>query len=588
MAIKVVYNLWDKYPPDEEEQYLIDLLKSKWEIDLDIYNPAHIEFLILVLGRRSTKSTTMSYIATYEIYDLICKGNPQKYYGIRERHPIHIMHVAAAGDQAQDVFGLSYDNIRKIPFFRKYIDFDKDSATKLRLFTPFDLILNEKVRQRNKSVIRGGGVQKESTLPGSLFIESITTSAASSRGKAVKTLMLSEYAHFERSKRSGGVDDGVMSSNPRTDYEIWKALVPAVKDFNKGHLRDGRVICESSPKEKGGEFYNRYSIAGGMEKEGGASPCPTGYKLIQLSTWEARPGFVESDFDSEFLADPVGASAEYGAHFINPSGSFIDEAVIERVPNYDRKMVYINEGVWKFVVSIDPGGKAKKKKADTYAVTWGHIEKETMGERFCEYWIDGLEAFDSKIIPIGGGKFTQESVDPNVVTDFIVNLTESLGGRNYIMEIVYDQFDSGAPIATLQGLGLPAIETFFTNKYKSAMFGDYLSKMNNHQLHFAADGDPKGLVDRWKQENKYLQRITRGEYTFYGHPTSGPVQNDDTVMCTANMIHRLAMRIAPTKQSIKENRKHGTGPIQRRVTVKPITVSHLGSGNRGGGTGNYR
>ena len=94
-------------------------------------------------------------------------------------------------------------------------------------------------------------------------------------------------------------------------------------------------------------------------------------------------------------------------------------------------------------------------------------------------------------------------------------------------------------------------------------------------------GDPRNWVSRWKLEMKYLQRITRGDYTFYAHPTSGPVQHDDFADVTANLIHRLAMRVAPTKESIKDNRKHGGGPIQRKTTVTPITGPRLWSGAGG-------
>ena len=78
LAIKIIYGLWKKYDITEEEQHVVDLLKDTWHIDLDLMarDPEQfIEILILVLGRRSGKSSLISFVQTYEAYKLICKGD---------------------------------------------------------------------------------------------------------------------------------------------------------------------------------------------------------------------------------------------------------------------------------------------------------------------------------------------------------------------------------------------------------------------------------------------------------------------------------------------------------------------------------
>jgi hypothetical protein len=576
---KTLYRLWSLYPPDRDEQVILNILRDEWGVTLDLARKDPVKFLVLILGRRSSKSTSISFIATYEAYSLICKDNPQAYYGIRDRHPIHIMHVASAGDQAEDVFSLTKDNIRKVSFFRPYIDFDKDSGTELRLFTPYDLRKNDEIRFKNNQITRGAGVQKESTLPGSITIESVTTSAASHRGKAIKALMLSEFAHFERAKSGGNKDDNVFSENNKTDYAIWKAFTPSVKDFKD----DGIVLVETSPKEKGGEAYNQYCIAGGIEQENVDNiVADSQYQLIQLSTWQARfTEYVYEDFEPDFRNDPVGANMEYGAHFGNPVGSFIPEEWIERVPQPMVNINFNNIHLQKYIISIDPGGKAKKKKADTYIVTWGHAEGDLQGQYVQEgekvvYWIDGIEGWDAKIQSLGNGKYDIIPVNPNLVLDFVLNLVDSLG-RNYVAEIAYDQFDSSSPIATLQGLGLPAVETTFTNPYKSAMYGNYLSKLSTNQVRMYGV-DEKGWVNRWKLEMKHLQRKTQGNVTFYTHPTSGPVQHDDTVTSTSNLVHRLCLITTPTNKSIQQAHKQGTTPIQVRKGPLPVRGPAFGGG----------
>jgi len=261
VATKTTYGLWGRYPPDEEESKVIRTLEYKWKIPFSYLNIPNPEIIVFVLGRRGTKSTLMSYFATYGIYTLICRGDPQRYYGIRERHPIYITHVAAAGHQAAAVFTLTSNNIKKMPFFRPYIDFDKDNTTELRLFSPHDIVINQRIKARN--LLLPKGVMKENTQPGSLNIKSITTSASTNRGDATYMLMFSEFAHFMRAKNAGTQSgDQVMEENPQSDYAIAKALMPSVKDFGL----DGRVIVESSPLEKGGEFYTQYCIAGVWNK----------------------------------------------------------------------------------------------------------------------------------------------------------------------------------------------------------------------------------------------------------------------------------------------------------------------------------
>jgi hypothetical protein len=189
-----------------------------------------------------------------------------------------------------------------------------------------------------------------------------------------------------------------------------------------------------------------------------------------------------------------------------------------------------------------------------------------------------MKGFDAKVISQGNGVFTQIPVDPNIVMDFILGLIDKLGGRNYIAEIVFDQFDSSAPVATLQSLGLPAIETTFTNPYKSVMYGNYLQKLIANQIRMYGV-DEEGWIARWKLENKYLQRITQGNYTFYQHPTSGPVQNDDFADCSSNLIHRLCLLATPTNKSVQQARKQPGYPIQIKRGPKPLIAGNLTRSN---------
>lgn len=576
VALKTLYNLWPELPPDKGEQDLLDVLKRNWDITIELDREDPVMYLVLALGRRSTKSTIASFFATYALYTLICRGNPQKYYGIRERHPIFVTHVAAAGHQAEAVFTLTKDNLRKTSFFQPYIDFDKNSTTELRLFTPYDVYLNEQILTRNLSKMKGE--PREPIQAGSLYAKSITTSAATHRGDATFMLMLSEFAHFLRAKIDPSKSsEQIAEENPQSDYAIDKALVPATKDFGM----DAKVIYESSPAEKGGEFYHQYCVAGGIEQEEGMrEKREQGYALIQLATWEARPTITKESLEVEFRKDPVGANSEYGSHFRNPSGAFITEATINSIPQQGSPMILINPGNWQFMIVVDPGGSGKTKKADTYALGWGHAQVKP-NPRDTTYHIDGLKGWDAQIKDIGMGAIEHIAVDSTVVLRYITDLIDGLGGRNFILQICYDQWQNQMAVSMLQNAGIPALETTFTNPYKGKMYGDFLAKAMQGQVKMY-EGDTEGWVDRWKLEMKYLQRITSGKFTYFRHPDSGPVQHDDFADVVANLIYRMSIWYYPSKESMKENRLKQQGmPARKRTVVVPIRGPNLGGGSIG-------
>lgn len=584
LVVKTLYNLWRVYPPDKEELKLIRILKNKWQIDIDFDRPDPVMFLVLALGRRSTKSTTMSILASYAVYQLVCLDHPQKYYGIRARQRIYITHIAASARQAEEVFTMTKDNIRHVPFFRRYIDFDKDTSSDLRLFTPYDLRENEAIRLRNKTLPKG--YTKESLLPGSIQVKSITTSAASNRGDSTYMLLFSELAHFKRAKFiQGQTEEQIAAENPQSDYAIVKALVPSTKDYKQ----DAKVVFESSPAEKGGEFYKQYCIAAGSEQDDfDTVERAKYYQAIQLATWEARPGFTEQDFETEFANDPMGASMEYGAHFANPSGQFISEEVINAIPIPNKPFIRNNPSTYRFVVSVDPGGKAKAKVADTYAIAWGHSEfspvvDELTGEETREwiYHVDGMHGFDAKNKATPGGRIEQIAVDPDDVLEFLIELIKDLGGRNFVREIVYDQWESMSAISALQKAGYTAFETTFIPEYKSKMYGNFLQQAQNRRVHmYGEDFDTGGWVHRWKLEMKYLQRSIRGKHTFYHHPTTGPVRNDDFADVVANLVYRLVLQTHPTRESAKKTAKQAKRPVEGPYKIKPV-MAHRGGGDGG-------
>jgi hypothetical protein len=573
LVIKIYYGLWKKYPLTREEGQLLEILRNNWglDYDLDHRDPKTFnEVLIMVVGRRGTKSSTISFIQSYETYRLICKGDPQKYYGIRRKHPIQLINCAKDGDQARDPFQLAKDNIKRIEFFQPYIDSSKDNEMELRLFTPADLYLNRKIMEYNEA--RPKGAMKRNPVEGSIVLRAFTTSAASKRGKSIIGLSLDEFAHFDRAKSSAANSStqDILSEMPQTDYAMWKALTPSTKDFKQ----DAKIIAISSPREKGGEFYKLYCMAGGREQINPDNvPKNPNYLLFQLATWEANPNQLRESFDSDFEKDPIGCNMEYGGHFGEPSSAFMDAIKIDAIVDPGKPLTTVGYYGGGYIITVDPAGRG----GDTYAVAWGHAEGN---QSLTKFHIDGLHGFRPQT-DLTGGSARKQPVDPSVVIDFIKSLITSIqnsGGK--VLEICYDQFNSIESILRLQRMGFPAYETTFTPKYKAAMYASFLEKVNLGLVKCfgAPPNDPPGAftfpykmgwVDQLKLELKYLQRDVSGGHVYYSAPISGPITTDDCADCAANLIHRLVSRNSGDINVVREIFKQTGMPIEMPTRISP-------------------
>jgi hypothetical protein len=185
--------------------------------------------------------------------------------------------------------------------------------------------------------------------------------------------------------------------------------------------------------------------------------------------------------------------------------------------------------------------------------------------------------WDMLVKALGGGKFEKVPVNPLLVVDYLVALVESLGGRNFVQELCYDQWESASSVASLQSLGLAAFETTFTNPYKGEMYQNFLEKAQAGRVKmYGMDVD--GWVARWQLEMKYLQQDTAGSVAYYHHPSTGPVQTDDMADVVANLVHRMVLRMSPTKESVQQAHRHGTGPQRVRKGLQPTKGPSLWSG----------
>lgn len=235
--------------------------------------------IVMAIGRRGTKSTLASCISNYELYKLLRRADPSKYYGFPANTPIYILNVAPTDDQAGVVFDMIHGMAMQCPYMKDrrlhstmtYFDLQSDA----------DLKLYGKPKANITSMAGG-------------------CSSNSLRGRNAVVVIMDEMAHF--------IDNAGRFSGS----EVYKALTPSIASFS----RDGKVICISSPYAKFGAFYERYTQSF-QEKD------------ITLM-FKMYSAMVNPTIPTEILAaarrrDRVGFMCEYGGEFSDSITAWIDD-----------------------------------------------------------------------------------------------------------------------------------------------------------------------------------------------------------------------------------------------------------------------
>lgn len=279
-----------------EVEYL-EYLHSQGRCNIKKQDGKHRRELILVLGRRSGKSTLSAIFAAYELYKLLCRGYPQAFYGVPPGNEIRVMCLANDKEQASIVFGEMSTHVEQIDFFKA--SKVNDTQTYLRFQTEHD-------RQQFG----------EGSKNGSLVATFKSSIAKGIRGRGVMCAILDELAFF--------VDDGKSSAN-----KIYKAMVPSIAQFSPKDPNDrrrpigpshGRIISISSPDARDGFFYHLYQLS--LTN----SEASENMLMIQAPTWEVNTSIDPSYYKVEYHKDPKSFETEHGAEFSDRVRGWIEDA----------------------------------------------------------------------------------------------------------------------------------------------------------------------------------------------------------------------------------------------------------------------
>lgn len=427
-VLKLYYNLplEDKLPDDEskrikvrssfrskkfkemtEVQYL-EYLFSQNRCNIKIQDGKERRELILVLGRRSGKSALSSIIGSYELYKLLRRGCPQKFYGMPVTSKINVMCVANDKDQAGIVYDDINGHVNNVDYFRTSIANDTVSFMKFR--TEHD---KEKFGEDGRSTITA------------TFKSSV---AKGLRGKGVMVIILDELAFF--------VNDGKSSAE-----EIYRAIIPATKQFTPKSPKnrhepigpsEGRVISISSPDARDGHFYNLYqrSLTGG--------PAAANMLMIQAPTWEVNPTLSVEDYEIEHAKNPSAFETEYGAKFSDRVRGWIEDKN-DLIECCDPQLKPLPRGTPRepFFAGLDFG-----ISKDGTSLSLSHFKNGKITLAYHEIWYPGKswkETNPHLTNPMVPYAYTLEDVR-RLDIDEIVKWLIAVSKRFYIYSGVFDQW----------------------------------------------------------------------------------------------------------------------------------------------------
>ena len=444
----------------EEEQVLFDISISE-ELDYDLEKGGFTQVInkykrsslfthmLLIMGRRSSKTTLVSLIAAYESYKLLesPEGNPQKKYGIAPDKNIHIINVATNENQALDPLFVEIESrLSRSPYFANKINQSKSRKGKIHLLTESDK------RENEARIKRGMGV----LVDGSIVLLSGHSNSSGLRGHATIVLLFDEFAHF------------VTSSGRSSGDEVYNALIPSMKQFGS----DGKVVMLSDPKGKQGMFWRLFQMSQEEKSaENGEKTYPHDHLLsIQLPTWRMNP---TKEFTREVLEktekpkDPTVFHTSYGARFVGIEGiRLFDSEKIDFAIDAAKREPERGDSRYMYYVHLDPA-----TTSHNYALSMCH--KETLSSPFF--------GTRTKIV-LDICKFWTPQEGRPIEIKLIENYIKELCSKFRISSVTFDTFQSAQTIQNLKFMNINAFETPFNDHYLIEIYGHLKTLLNEGDL----------------------------------------------------------------------------------------------------------
>lgn len=394
--------------------------------------------LLLVIGRRGLKTSSIAVMVAFETYKLIKKHFPQEYYKLMPDSEIRVSCIATNQEQAAELFRNITGHLECSEYFKKFRN--KPTLTYMQLSSQRDID------------------QYEGRRP-SIRIVAAPCSGRGLRGHNNIIAIMDEMAYFFESD----------SSEDKSDKTIYDAITPSTVSFNSptGDPH-GRIICISSPAARQGKFFEIYQRS--MEDD-----CKD-WLMIQSPTWEVYQTIPSRTLRARYAENPVTYMSEYGAEFSDRVTAWIDNEQILRmniVPGLrQKKMSY--DRIPHFL-GIDIG-----LKHDGTALAITHLVKMEVNGVVRD--MIELDAIDVRYAKDEGKEFFH--------TEDIADWIASYCKKFFVVKGILDQYMGLAYLPVLHEKGLKQIELLSMSRdLSSRIYQNLMSKMLDGSLRIPEDDE---------------------------------------------------------------------------------------------------
>ena len=429
--------------------------------------------LELVIGRRGTKTSTISVIVAFETYKLLKKHFPQDYYRIMPDDEIRLTCIATNQEQASELFRRITGHLERADYFKKYRN--KPTLGYMQLSSQRDIELY------------GPGMRP------SLRIVASACSGRGIRGHNNIVAIMDEMAYFFEAENSAD----------RSDKVVYEAVAPSVAKFNSPEGEPhGRIICISSPAMRAGQFFDLYQRA--MEPD-----CKS-LLMIKAPTWEVDYTLAPKFLRAKYSENPTTFMSEYGAEFSDRITAWIENEQVLRVnivPGLRMKKSSYERA--PHFLGVDVG-----LKNDGTALAICHVTKQEY-QGVMKDFIE-LDCLDVRY----PGEEGKEYFRPEEMVEWIASYMEKF----FIVKGGLDQYAAMSMIPLLHDKGHKQIDLLnATRDFTSRMWQNLMSKMLDASLRIPESNETVGgkakdidlikemLTLQARQHSKYLISVAAPE-----------------------------------------------------------------------------
>jgi hypothetical protein len=378
--------------------------------------------LLLVIGRRGSKSLLAAICAARMIYELLLLVDPQEHFNIVPGKRLTIGVFAGQEEQAKallfrDIAGL----IMHAPILEQFVA--ARTSGRLLLYSPRQF-LEEPNRHPDDAVLEI--VAREST-------------PLAGRGPASPMLLFDEMAHM------------VAAGANRSAAEIFAAATPALAQFRNFSM----LVEVSSPGPKTGQFYDNVQYA--LKRDAtGSAVSPTSF-VFQLPSWDLYedyqrtrdPNFLthqdgrafpridqphltrgDPELRQRLAQDPRGFNAEFNAQWITVENAFLDEAHVLRVfaPIARGPLVMRGAGSlgFHYVLHVDPA-----RRGANFAAVVAHLEYLNGADQLPHLLVDLIRVWRP-------ADYLAGEIDQYAVVDALLEIIEAFR----VSTATVDQYDA--------------------------------------------------------------------------------------------------------------------------------------------------